>query len=118
MIGNWGNWKPFPKADLGGQIEAPVGPGVYEVRHSETGELIAFGSSDNVAQSLATLVPRPASGLRAILTPRRRAALREGDFEYRICAARSASEARSVAENLRARREMFWRRRAGSAGLA
>ena len=111
MIGSWGLWKPFPKPEIGGQIEAPVGPGVYEVRHTETGELIAFGPTDNVAQALATLVPKPVSGFRAALMSKKRAAFRNGDLEYRVCSATTAGEAKTVAEHLRGRREIYWRKR-------
>lgn len=111
MISSWGVWKPFPKPEIGGHIEAPIGPGVYEVRHTETGELIAFGPTDNVAQALATLMPKPVTGFRAALMSRKRAALRDGDLEYRICSVRSTSEAKTVAEHLRGRREMYWRKR-------
>ncbi len=36
-------------------LEAPIGPGVYEVRHTMTGALIAFGHAGNVANAIAEL---------------------------------------------------------------
>mgnify|MGYP003457602997 CR=1 FL=1 len=110
MVSSWGLFRPFPNQESGGHIEAPIGPGVYEVRHAETGELIAFGPAASVAQALSQLLPRPASGLRALFA-RKPLAHRSGDLEYRTCSASSAGEAKSAAERLLGRREAFWRRR-------
>jgi hypothetical protein len=86
MVSSWGLWKPFPNHASGGNIEAPIGPGVYEVRHADTGELIAFGSAGSVARELSKLMPKPATGLRSLFagkTP----AHRSEDLEYRTCSA-------------------------------
>lgn len=110
MVSSWVDWKPFPNPDNGGHIDAPIGPGVFEVRHTGTGEQIAFAHSPNVAQSLAIFLPRPASGLR-LLFARKRPQYRSDELEYRTCAATSVEEARAMAERLRGRREAFMRRR-------
>ena len=55
MVQTWSNWKRFPDAYSGEHVEAPIGPGVYEVRHTMTGRVVAFGHSANVANSLADL---------------------------------------------------------------
>ena len=54
------------------QIEAPIGPGLYEVRYISTGGLYGFSASDNVAQTIfghageydeaGTLGPTPEAG--------------------------------------------------------
>jgi hypothetical protein len=111
MVSSWANWKPFPNPDHGGHIDAPIGPGVFEVRHTGTGEQIAFAHSANVAQSLAILLPRPVSGLR-LLFARKSARCRSDELEYRTWAASSLEEARTIAERLRGRREAYMRRRA------
>lgn len=111
MVSSWANWKPFPNPDHGGHIDAPIGPGVFEVRHTGTGEQIAFAHSANVAQSLAILLPKPVSGLR-LLFARKRTRYRSDELEYRTCAARSLDEARTMADRLRGRREAYMRRRA------
>ena len=36
-------------------VEAPIGPGVYEVRHTMTGRVIAFGHAGNVANAITDL---------------------------------------------------------------
>jgi hypothetical protein len=110
MVSSWATWKPFPNPEIGGHIDAPIGPGVFEVRHTGTGAQIAFAHSGNVAHSLAILLPKPASGLR-LLFARKRPDYRSEDLEYRTCAASSLDEARAMAERLRGRREAYIRRR-------
>jgi hypothetical protein len=105
MMTSWTAWKPFPNPQIGGHVEAPIGPGVYEVRNTMSGEAVAFGHSGNVAHALTSLVP---SGPLAILARRR---LKPDELEYRTCAASTAGEAKTMAERLRGRREVFWRRR-------
>ena len=58
MVQTWSSWKRFPDAQIGDHIEAPIGPGVYEVRHMLTGRLIAFGHAGNVANALTDLERR------------------------------------------------------------
>ena len=43
MVQTWSGWKRFPDAQSGEFVEAPTGPGVYEVRHTLTGRVVAFG---------------------------------------------------------------------------
>lgn len=113
MVNCWASWKAFPVSENGGHIDAPIGPGVFEVRHTETGELIAFGESGRVAHDLSKLL-RPAAPWGRLLG-RKSPAHRPGDLEYRTCAAATAYEAKMVAGQLRGRREAFWRRHTASA---
>ena len=53
MVQTWSTWKRFPDAHSGGVVEAPIGPGVYEVRHTMTGRVVAFGSARNVANAVS-----------------------------------------------------------------
>ena len=55
MVQTWSSWKRFPDVESGDNVEAPIGPGVYEVRHMSTGQVIAFGPAGNVAQALSEL---------------------------------------------------------------
>ena len=55
MISTWSEWKRYPRAGRGDNIEAPITPGIYEVRVAGTGALHSFGAVDNVAQALALL---------------------------------------------------------------
>jgi len=106
MIGRWTDWKRFPKAERGEQLEAPIGPGIYEVRDASTGALFAFGSADSVAQALAGLTAKPGSF---------KSWLGFGDgisslnLEYRTCATSTKAEAKIAAEGMIDRRETWLR---------
>jgi hypothetical protein len=106
MIGRWAEWKQFPKAERGEHIEAPIGPGIYEVRETASGALFAFGSADSVAQALAGLTAKPRSfaswfGFGA--------GVGNLNLEYRTCATSTRAEARIAAEGMIDRRETFLR---------
>ena len=58
MISKWSEWKRYPRAGKGENIEAPISPGIYEVRFAGTGALHSFGAVDNVAQALSLLAGR------------------------------------------------------------
>ena len=55
MISTWSDWKRYPRAGRGENIEAPITPGIYEVRFAATGALHSFGAVDNVAHALSML---------------------------------------------------------------
>lgn len=110
MMTGFTAWKPVPHPDFGGQIDLPTGPGVYAIRHASTGEMLAFGPSAHVARDVESLLPRAGSSRWAPFAPRR-LATRIDELEFRTCAAASTNEAKILAERLRGRREVFWRRR-------
>ena len=55
MISTWSEWKRYPRVGRGENIEAPISPGLYEVRIAATGALHSFEAVDNVAQALAQI---------------------------------------------------------------
>jgi hypothetical protein len=110
MIGRWSNWKRFPDAFHGEHIEAPIGPGVYEVCHIATGEQVAFGHAANVAQALSNLLPPPSKRGWPFFRRAARARYQSSELEYRTYAAGSAIDARVAAEQLAGRRQVFIRR--------
>jgi len=106
MIGRWAEWKRFPKAERGEHIEAPIGPGIYEVRETSTGALFAFGGAASVAQALAGLTSKPGSfkswlGLGE--------SVGNLNLEYRTCATSTLAEAKNAAEGMIDRRDTFLR---------
>jgi hypothetical protein len=111
MVQSWTNWKRFPDAHDGDTIEAPVGPGVYEVRHSLSGRVVAFGPTGHVAGALSDLKQSGGVGLLARLFRRPPLASRAADLEYRTCATGSRAEARTAAHRLMGLRQNAWRRR-------
>ena len=111
MVQTWSSWKRFPDAQIGDHIEAPICPGVYEVRHMLTGRLIAFGHAGNVANALTDLKPNGGVGAFARLFRRQPLVPRVSDLEYRTCAATSRAEAKTAANRLMGLRQTAWRRR-------
>ena len=101
MISTWCEWKPYPRAGRGENIEAPVSPGIYEARYSGTGALHSFGAVDNVAQALSQL----AAGSKSWFGRRGSAALPE--LEYRTCATSTKADAKTAAERMIGRRETY-----------
>jgi hypothetical protein len=112
MVQTWSGWKRFPDMHGGGHVEAPIGPGVYEVRHTLTGRVVAFGHARNVANAISDLKVNGRIGSLARLFGRQPLVSRVTDLEYRTCAAASRSEARTAANRLMGLRQTAWRRRA------
>jgi len=101
MISTWSEWKRYPRAGRGENIEAPIGPGLYDVRYAGTGALHSFEAVDNVAQALARLHV----GTKSWFGRREPASL--PDLEYRICATSSKADAKAAAERMIGRREIY-----------
>jgi hypothetical protein len=104
MIPSWTEWKRYPKASRGENIEAPIGPGIYEVRYSSSGALFSFGAVDNLAQALAVLNAGPKS-LTSWFGRREPSALPE--LDYRTCATVTKADAKTAAERMIGRRETY-----------
>jgi hypothetical protein len=111
MVQTWTGWKRFPDAQSGGHVEAPIGPGVYEVRHTLTGRLIAFGHTSNVANAISELKIDTGGNAFTRMFTRQPLTPRVSDLEYRTCAAASRAEAKTAAHRLMGLRQTAWRRR-------
>lgn|SRR5512143_4095262 len=111
MVQTWSGWKRFPDVQAGGNVEAPIGPGVYEVRHTMTGRVIAFGHTGNVANALADLKLNGGASAFTRLFRKEPLVSRVADLEYRTCAAGSRAEAKTTANRLLGLRQTAWRRR-------
>ena len=101
MISTWSEWKRYPRAGRGDNIEAPITPGIYEARVAGTGALHSFGAVDNVAQALALLPVGSKSWFG------RREPEIMPDLEYRTCATSSKAAAKAAAERMIGRRETY-----------
>ena len=101
MISTWSEWKRYPRAGRGENIEAPISPGIYEVRYAGTGALHSFDAVENVAQALSML----AVGSKSWFA--RRATSATADLEYRTCATSSKADAKAAAERMIGRRETY-----------
>jgi len=101
MADRWTGWKSFPDDFYGEYIQAPLGPGLYEVCLASTRAQIAFGCSRNVADALRDVL-RP-RGLRRWLSFRRRRSYDNGDLEYRTWSTSTIGEARTAISSIRER---------------
>jgi hypothetical protein len=101
MISTWSEWKRYPRAGRGENLEAPITPGIYEVRVAGTGALHSFGAVDNLAQALALLPVGPKSWFG------RRDPETMPDLEYRTCATSDKAAAKAAAERMIGRRETY-----------
>ncbi len=111
MIKSWSSWKRFPDGKSGGMIEAPIGPGVYEVRRADSGELVAFGHSGNVANSISELkVENRRTGWTSMFR-RQPPVPPTNNLEYRTFAAATRSEAKTAAQRFMGLRQTYWRHR-------
>jgi len=110
MMQTWSGWKRFSAGRID-VVEAPDGPGVYEVRHTLTGRVMAFGHSGHVAKTIADLTVGGEAGIWTRLFGRQPLNARTADLEYRTCAAASRADARTAAQRLMGLRQSVWRRR-------
>jgi hypothetical protein len=101
MISTWSEWKRYPRAGRGENIEAPISPGLFEVRYAGTGALHSFEAVDNVAQALALLPVGSKSWFS------RRETRSVPDLEYRTCATSSKADAKAAAQRMIGRRETY-----------
>ena len=111
MMQTWSTWKRFPDVKGGDAIQAPGGPGVYEVRHTLTGRVMAFGHAGNVANAISELKFNVGLSPFAQLFRRPPLVSRVADLEYRTCAAASRADAKTAAQRLLGLRQNAWRRR-------
>jgi hypothetical protein len=114
----WSGWKHFPDVQFGGHVEAPIGPGVYEVRHTDTGRVVAFGHAGNVANAISELKFNGGVSALARLFGRAPLVSYVNDLEYRTCAATTRAEAKTTANRLQSLRQTAWKRRLDSGWAA
>jgi len=105
MISRWSEWKRFPRAERGENIEAPISPGLYEVRIASTQAMFTFGIADNIALTLSVLPSKP----RSFRTWFSRPLVRPPELEYRTCATSTKAEAKMAAEGMLSRRDNYLR---------
>lgn len=103
MIATWSEWKRYPKAARGEVLEAPICPGIYEVRRTSSGALFAFGAVDNLAEALSLL----SSGSKSLTSWFSRSPTTLPDLEYRTFPTASRADAKIAAERVIGRREAY-----------
>ena len=104
MIATWSDWKRYPKVAGGERLEAPIGPGIFEVRHVSSGALFAFTHTGNLVEALSNL----AFGSKSVLSFfGRREPITLPDLEYRTFSTASRADAKIAAERVIGRREAY-----------
>ena len=56
---DWTNWEKFPNPLRGEYLSAPFGKGCYQLFNGKTKEFILFGSGNNLAYRMSSLLPKP-----------------------------------------------------------
>ncbi len=114
MSDRWTQWKSFPDDYFGDYIQAPIGPGVYEICRASDREQLAFGCTQNVAESLSNFL-KPGKVRRRFLFLRLRSRYSTGELEYRFWPTATHADARVALESIREQRQMVWRRMSAAA---
>ena len=93
-IGHWTECNSFPRPEEIRDIDAPYGPGVYELRNRKTGELVLIGISVTVQERMQSLMPKPyGTGTRNNAAKREYCLAHFTDIEYRTL---ETSDARAI----------------------
>lgn len=107
--GKWTQWRGFPDPRRRGYLEAPLGPGVYELRDTTDGRLVYCGCGGNVTYRMTSLLPRPlGAGTRNNRRLREYVLSHLVSLEYRTAACSSREEAADLERDLRARGEYLF----------
>lgn len=113
MTDRWTGWKSYPDHYYGEYIQAPIGPGVYEICRSSTREPVAFGCTQNVAEALSNFL-KPGKVKRRFFF-RSRSRYATGELEYRTWPTATLADAKVAASSIREQRQMVWRRMSSAA---
>jgi hypothetical protein len=106
MTSSWSPWVLFPDPRQGDMLVAPFGPGCYELRIGD--QLLLFGSGQNVAERMSSLLPKPWGCGRRNNTAKRQAVFDNlGVVEYRTLACDSRGAAAAEEAKMRARRSEY-----------
>lgn len=91
---DWSDWLPFPNPQSKGILRAPFGPGVYELRRSDTKKCVLRGKGKNCAYRMTSLLPPPLGQGTRNNEEKRNYVLENLDLiEYRYCPCTTDEEA-------------------------
>lgn len=108
MATGWSEWRQFPDPRRHGFLIAPFGPGCYELRHSDSGELVLFGMSGHVAHRMTSLLPKPEGcGTRNNSDKQAYILQHIESIEYRTLACTTTDEAREQEQYLKDNKSFY-----------
>jgi hypothetical protein len=101
-MAEWSQWLPFPDPRKRQFLNAPFGPGVYQVRHRSQTDMVLFGIGGHCAARMSSLLPKPlGTGTRNNSSKRKYLLQNIDDLEYRCLACESRSDAEKVERKIR-----------------
>ncbi len=99
----WTNWKMMPKPDLCRRITGPKGPGVYQIRNTDTQANILFGISITCQKRMKSLYPAPyGTGKRNNVNKREYVLQNWQLLQYRTFQTETRSEAKEIEDKIKA----------------
>jgi len=106
----WTQWQSFPDPRKGQLLAAPFGPGVYELRHAISGELLLVGIGGHCANRMSSLLPKPfGCGTRNNSAKREYVLAHLADIEYHCLPCKTRDEAKAIENELRAKNKNQYR---------
>lgn len=104
----WSHWSDFPDPRKKDLVSAPLGPGCYELRRRDNGQLVLYGVGGHVAQRLTSLLPTPyGCGTRNNNGKREYVFLHLENIEYRTLACLTYEEAKVSEKKLRVNKDKY-----------
>ena len=99
---NWSDWLPFPNPFNNDYLNAPLGPGIYQIRTKNTHDYIMSGESEETLLRMLSLFPKPFyKGNRDSKVKRDYIQDNIDDIEYRTVACSSKEEAVEIKNKLK-----------------
>ncbi len=111
MEERWASWRSFENSELSGYLEAPVGPGVYEIRQTSDRALVKLSFTTNIAHELSIFLARGKGSQFLFWTHTPYA---NGELEYRFWSVNTRAKAKTTLRQIKEQRananqERAWR---------
>jgi len=99
---NFNEYRPYPDPRKSEYLHAPLGPGVYDLRHIKSKENILFGIGGRCAHRMSSLLPKPlGTGTRNNEKKRNYLLDNIEDIEYRTYACQTREEAVDIERKIK-----------------
>ena len=99
---NWTKWCNFPDPRKGEYLVVPFGYGVYQLKNHKANEFTLFGSGNNLAYRMSSLLPKPfGQGIRRNEEKREYVLNNIENIEYRTVAFTTEKEMKDCERELK-----------------